>query len=167
MSADPVPLRGLAGVPDVAGDHLNAQRFLATYGADVRRSPELGRWYLWNGSWSVEDRLERVLDMAADCIDQLREWVTEANGPDELGSRSAHYSASAKAGRRDALLSIVGTDPDVVVAVRGSGRPSDAAGLWDRRASTFGLVNYQGPVSQEVLLTRGVSRRLHHRHRSW
>ena len=31
--------------------------------------------------------------------------------------RAAHYQASAKAGRRDALLSVAGTDPDIVVSV--------------------------------------------------
>ena len=111
------PLRGLAGIPDVAGDHLNAQRFLITYGNKVRRSPELGRWYIWNGAWWDEDRLDRVPDMAADAIDQLREWVAEADNADEFKRRTHHYTASAKAGRRDALLSIAGTDPDVVVAV--------------------------------------------------
>jgi putative DNA primase/helicase len=110
-------MRGLAGVPDVAGDHLNAQRFLEEHGRRLRRSPELGRWYVWNGHWWEEDRLDRVPDMAADTIDGLRQWVAEADGPDEYRRRSSHYTASAKAGRRDALLSVAGTDPDVVVAV--------------------------------------------------
>src|SRR5664280_338820 len=100
---------GLAGIPDVAGvpepagDHLNAHRFLLAFGHRVRRSPELGRWYIWNGSWWEEDRLDRVLELAGETIDQLREWVAEAVG-DEFRRRSAHYNASAKAGRRDALL---------------------------------------------------------------
>jgi putative DNA primase/helicase len=107
----------VAGVPDVAGDHLNAQRFLVAHGHDVRRSPELGRWYLWNDAWFDEDRLDRVPSLGLDSIDGLRSWVAAANGPDEFKRRSAHYQASAKAGRVDALLSIVGTDPGVVVAV--------------------------------------------------
>ncbi len=113
----PERLRGLATVPDVAGDHLNCQRFLTTNGDKVRYSPELGRWYTWNGSWWAEDRLNRVQEMAAASVDQLREWVAEADGADEFKRRSAHYTASARAGRRDALLSLVSTDPDVVVAV--------------------------------------------------
>jgi len=112
-----IPTRGPAGMPDVAGDHLNAERFLRTHGLNVRRSPELGRWYLWNGAWWEEDRLDRVLDLAADVIDGLRKWVVEADGPDEFKRRSSHYQASAKAGRLGALLSIVGTDQNVVVSV--------------------------------------------------
>ena len=110
--------RSPKGTPEqLAGDHLNAARFLTAFGHQGRRSPELGRWYLWNGSFFEEDRLERVLDMAADVIDALREWVTEADGVDEFRRRSRHYEASAKAGRRDALLDIAGTDVDIVVAV--------------------------------------------------
>ena len=116
-SAKIVPLREPAGIPDLAGDHLNAQRFLLEHGGCVRRAPELGRWYIWNGACWEEDRLDRVLDMAADTIDSLRLWVNEASGIDEYKRRCRHYEASAKAGRRDALLAIVGTDPDVVVAV--------------------------------------------------
>ena len=117
MTADVVPMRGLAGVPDIAGDHLNAQRFLMAYGERVRRSPELGRWYVWNGGWWEEDRLERVLDMAAEVIDALRDWVAESEGGDEFKRRVAHYNASSKAGRRDAMLALAGTDRDVVVGV--------------------------------------------------
>jgi putative DNA primase/helicase len=112
-----VSLRDLAGAPDVAGDHLNAQRFLTEYGDIVRRAPELGRWYIFNGAWWEEDRLDRVLDMAADTIDRLRLWVAEATGPDEFKRRGRHYEGSAKAGRRDALLAIAGTDRGVVVGV--------------------------------------------------
>ena len=104
------------GVPDVAGDHLNARRFLEAYGGRVRRSPELGRWYIWSGAWWDEDRLDRVLEMAANVIDELRVWVAEAVGTDELKRRTAHYVASAKGGRRRLALD-AGTDPDIVVAV--------------------------------------------------
>jgi putative DNA primase/helicase len=118
MTADNVvTLRDLAGVPEVAGDHLNAHRFLQEHGFRIRRAPELGRWYIFNGAWWEEDRLDRVLEMAADTIDNLRPWVAAATNPDEFKRRSRHYEGSAKAGRRDALLDIAGTDPDVVVGV--------------------------------------------------
>ncbi len=117
MSQAVTPLPGHAGVPDVAGDHLNALRFLDEHGAGLRRSPELGRWYLWNGGWWEEDRLERVQAMARTTVDNLRKWVAEARDPNEFKQRSAHYQASAKAGRRDALLQIAGTDREIVVAV--------------------------------------------------
>lgn len=110
-------LRSLAGVPAVGGDHLNAERFIVTYGERVRRSPELDLWFIWNGAWWEEDRLDRVRDMARDCIDQLREWVAEADSPWEFKRRSTHYTGSARAGRREALLSIVGAHPAVVVAI--------------------------------------------------
>jgi putative DNA primase/helicase len=117
-AASPEPLRTLASIPDLAGDHLNAQRFLDENGTLVRRSPELQRWYLWNGAWWDEDRLDRVPEMAANTIDGLRLWVSEGRDPETVRSRARHYAASAKAGRRDALLSVAGTDPRVVVAVK-------------------------------------------------
>jgi putative DNA primase/helicase len=116
-STDPPSLRRLADVPQVAGDHLNAQRFLASYGDMIRRSPELGRWFVWNGSWWEEDRLDRVLDLAAHTIDELRLWAAEADSSEEFDRRAKHYRASTRASRRDALLAIAGTDPDVVVGV--------------------------------------------------
>jgi hypothetical protein len=61
-----------------AGDHLNADRFLAEHGSDVRYSPELGRWLVWNGMWWGEDRLDAVRDLARQTIDGLRPWVGEA-----------------------------------------------------------------------------------------
>jgi putative DNA primase/helicase len=110
-------LTRLAGEAEMSGDHLNSRFFLEAHGEHVRRSPELGRWYVWNGAWWEEDRLDRVPQMATGVIDTLRSWVALASSPDEFKRRVAHYQASAKAGRRDALLSIAGTDPDVVVAV--------------------------------------------------
>ena len=112
-----LPVRTRRSAPDVAGDHLNAQRFLAVHRDWVIRSPELGRWYLWNGSWFQEDRLDQVLELAAQTIDHLRLWVGDADGADEFKRRARHYEASSKAGRRDALLDIAGTDPGVVVSV--------------------------------------------------
>jgi putative DNA primase/helicase len=112
-----VPMREPTGVPEVAGDHLNSQRFLDVHRGLVRRSPELGRWYIWNGAWFQEDRLDRVLELAAETIDYLRLWVGESENSDEFKRRSRHYEASSKAGRRDALLDVAGTDPDVVVGV--------------------------------------------------
>jgi putative DNA primase/helicase len=111
------PLRGLAGVPDLAGDYLNARRFLDAHRGHVIRSPELGRWFIWNGNWFEEDRLDQMLELAAEIIDQLRSWVGQADTADEFKRRSRHYEASSKAGRRDALLGVAGTDPDVVVGV--------------------------------------------------
>jgi putative DNA primase/helicase len=147
--------RSPVGVPDVAGDHLNAQHFLLTHGHNVKRAPELGRWYLWNGAWWEEDRLDRVLDMAADVIDELRSWVAEAEGPDEFKRRSSHYQASAKAGRREALLSIVGADRDVVVAVD----QLDAHPLLlTCRNGTVDLTTGDLiPANRDHLITRGVS----------
>lgn len=41
--AEVIPLRGLAGVPGLTGDLLNAQRFLVANGRTVRYAPELNR----------------------------------------------------------------------------------------------------------------------------
>jgi putative DNA primase/helicase len=154
MTGDPIPMRGLAGVPDVAGDHLNAQRFLEAHGRGLRRSPELGRWYIWNGSWWEEDRLDRVPEMASDTIDGLRQWVSEADGADEYKRRSSHYQASAKAGRRDSLLSVAGTDPDIVVSVD---ELDDQPLLLACRNGTVDLSTAElHPASRDDLITRGV-----------
>jgi putative DNA primase/helicase len=157
-SAPPVrtgPDRPLAAVPDAAGDYLNAGRFLAEFGHLVRRAPELGRWFIWNGSNWEEDRLERVLDMATGTIDQLRDWVAEADGVDELKRRTAHYAASSRAGRRDSLLAIAGTDPNVVVAVN---QLDTHQYLLACRNGTVDLRSGQlRPARREDLITRGVA----------
>ncbi len=154
MTVEPAPLHGLAGVPAVAGDHLNAQRFLAEHGTRLRRSPELGRWYVWNGAWWDEDRLDRVPEMAAATIDNLRAWVSEAEGPDEFKRRSAHYNASAKAGRREAVRAIAGTDPDIVVAVD---QLDSHPFLLACRNGTVDLTTGELCLAQpEDLLTRGI-----------
>jgi putative DNA primase/helicase len=121
----------------------------------LRRSPELGRWYIWNGSWWEEDRLDRVPELAAVTIDGLRTWVGEAQGPDEFKRRSAHYNASAKAGRREALLSLAGTDPDIVVAVD---QLDSHPLLLACRNGTVDLTSGElRPAHPADLLTRGVA----------
>jgi putative DNA primase/helicase len=120
MTADSniIPLPAArSGYADLAGDHLNASRFMVEIGDDVRRSPELGKWFLWSGAWWEEDRLDMVRDLAGSTIDNLRAWVGEADGIDEYKKRNRHYEQSARAGRRDALLDLVGTMPGIVVSV--------------------------------------------------
>jgi putative DNA primase/helicase len=114
-----VPMRTpqRAGLPDLEGDYLNSARFMAAYGDSVRRAPELGRWFIWNGSWWEEDRTDVVLDLASDVVEGLREWVTETSDPKEFARRSRHYEASSRAGRREAMLAVVGTERDVVVRI--------------------------------------------------
>jgi putative DNA primase/helicase len=149
-------MRNRAGVPDIAGDHLNAQRFLAAYGNRVRHAPELGRWYEWpeDGGWWREDRLGRVPEMAGQTIDGLRLWVAEADNPDEFRRRSRHYDASTKAGRRDALLGLVGTSPEVVVAVE---QLDSHPMLLACANATVDLRNgARRPADPADLLTRGV-----------
>lgn len=147
-------LPGTHDLPDVAGDHLNCLRFLEDHGQVLRRSPELGRWYIWNGSWWEEDRLDQVPEMAAESIDGLRQWVTEAQGPDEFKRRSAHYNASAKAGRREALLSLAGTDPNIVVAV--DQLDSHPLLLACRNGTVDLTTGELRPADPKNLLTRGV-----------
>jgi putative DNA primase/helicase len=102
---------------EVAGDYLNAQRFLAEHGRDVRYSPQMGRWLVWTGSWWDEDRLEAVQHLAGGTIDGLRTWAGLADGHDEFERRSKHYTDSAKAARRDGMLSLARSDPSIAVAV--------------------------------------------------
>ena len=101
---------------DLSGDHLNADRFLLVHGGNVKWSPELGRWFTWNSAWWEEDRREHVQDLARQTVDGLRAWAAEAQG-DEYRRRSAHYVASAKAGRAEALLQVVRTRASVVVGI--------------------------------------------------
>jgi putative DNA primase/helicase len=102
---------------DAAGDFLNAERFLAEHGAGVRYAPELGRWFVWNGSWWQEDRLELAQELAKETIDGLRSWVGEARSESEFKRRARHYDASTRSGRRDGLLTIARTDRSVAVSV--------------------------------------------------
>jgi putative DNA primase/helicase len=143
-----------SGVPEVAGDHLNAQRFLDRQRGLVRRSPQLGHWYIWNGAWFQEDQLDQVLEMAADTIDDLRMWVAEADDLEEFKRRSRHYEASSRAGRREALLDVAGTDPDVVVSVEQlDSHPYLLACLNGTVDLRDGALR---PASPADLLTRGV-----------
>jgi len=102
---------------DISGDHLNAQRFIAEHGEFVRWAPQLGRWFEWNGAHWHEDTTEHVQHRATTTIDGLRSWAAEATDRDLFTRRSAHYGASAKGGRRDALLLLARTDPSIIVAV--------------------------------------------------
>ena len=97
--------------------HLNAQRFLEAHGHELRRSPELEQWYVWNGSWWEQDRLDRVLEWRRTASTICASGSPKLTGPTSTRRRSSHYQASAKAGRRDSLLSVAGTDPDIVVSV--------------------------------------------------
>ncbi len=155
MNADVTPIRRpQAAVPEVWGDHLNAQRFLDEHGRHVRHSPELGRWWLWNGAWWAEDRLGRVLELASDTIDGLRLWVAEGDDFDERKRRWRHYEASARAGRRDALLSVAGTNPAVAVAVE---QLDSHPMLLACRNGTVDLATGElRPANPTDLLTRGV-----------
>jgi putative DNA primase/helicase len=101
----------------VAGDHLNADRFLAEHGDRVRYSPELGRWLVWNGAWWQEDRLEAVHDLAGQTIDRLRSWVGEARTDAEFKRRTKHYNESTRSGRRDGMLAMARCRRSVVVSV--------------------------------------------------
>jgi putative DNA primase/helicase len=155
MTDNVVAMPKHAGVPAMAGDHLNAQRFADEHGPDLRRSPELGRWYTWNGGWWDEDRLDRVPELAGRTIDALRAWVAEATSPEDFKRRSMHYTASAKAGRRDALLAVAGTDPGIVVSVE----QLDAHPLL--LACPNGTVDLTSgqlrPACRDDLLTRGIT----------
>jgi putative DNA primase/helicase len=102
---------------DAAGDFLNAERFLEEHGDSVRYSPELGRWFVWNGAWWREDRLELAQELAKETIDGLRLWVGQARSNDEFKRRSLHYQNSTRSGRRDGLLALARTDRSVALSV--------------------------------------------------
>ena len=147
MIAEPVELQG---------DHLNAQRFVDAHGDRVRWAPELGRYYVWSGSWWAEDRTERVQDLAREVVDGLRTWVTEASG-DEFRRRAAHYTQSARAGRVEALLQVA--------------RPRLVVGVEDLDRHPFLLACRNGevdlrtgelrPSDRAHLLTRGIAVEYH------
>lgn len=149
----PVSPEGI-GVVDIAGDHLNAERFLTEHGSRVRYSPELGRWFLWNGAWWEEDRLEQVHQAALSTIDGLRAWAGEATTEREFKRRSGHYVASTRSGRRDGMLQLARSAPAVVVAVSALDRhPHLLAcrnGLVDLRTGEL------KPADPSLLITRGV-----------
>jgi putative DNA primase/helicase len=136
----------------VAGDHLNAQRFLVERGDRLQYSPELGRWFVWNGAWWEEDRLDLVHKLANETIDGLRSWVGEAPDEKELGRRAGHYRASTRSGRRDGMLAIA--RPEVAVAVKQLDRHPH---LLACRNGTVDLRSGELlPADREHLITRGV-----------
>lgn len=149
-----VSLHARETMPDLAGDHLNARRFLDEHGTDVRYSPELGRWFIWNESWWQEDRLEQIKVKAAETIDNLRPWTLEATGDTDYKRRARHYEQSTRAGRRDSLLSIAGVESDVVVGINDlDAHPYLLAcknGTVDLRTSEL------MPANREHLITCGV-----------
>lgn len=138
-----------------AGDHLNAERFLDEHGADVRYSPELARWFVWNGSWWDEDRLELTQELARATIDGLRSWVSDAPTGEMWKQRSRHYEQSTRSGRRDGLLAIARTDRKVAVAVDELDRH---AHLLACRNGTVNLRSGELELAdRSLLLTRGLT----------
>ncbi len=69
---------------DLTGDHLNAERFLSEHGDKVKWSPEMGQWFVWNGTWWEQDSLELAQELAKETIDGLRSWVGEAKDKDQF-----------------------------------------------------------------------------------
>jgi putative DNA primase/helicase len=141
-----------AEMVDLAGDHLNARRFLLQHGDRLLHSPEVGGWFIYNGAWWEEDRLDLVDKLANETIDRLRSWVAEAPNPDEFKRRAKHYADSARSGRRDGMLSIAG--PEIAVAVAQLDRHRHLL------ACRNGTVNLRtgelAPADPRQLLTRGV-----------
>ncbi len=94
----------------VAGDFLNAERFLTVYGDDIRWVPELRAYFIWNGSRWEEDRTDRAPAAAQETISKLRPWAAEEGiAESEAKRRFSHYLASAKGGRAEALLAVART----------------------------------------------------------
>jgi putative DNA primase/helicase len=140
---------------DVAGDHLNAERFLDEHGDGVRYSPELGRWLVWNGAWWAEDRLEAVHDLARQTIDNLRAWVGESADDATFKRRTKHYTESTRAGRRDGMLSLARSDRSIVVGVD---QLDQHPHLLACSNGTVDLTTGElRPAAQRDLITRGVN----------
>ena len=91
--------------------------------------------------------------MAATVIDELRQWVAEATAAEHT-RRSAHYAASAKAGRSKALLDVAGTHRDIVVAVEQL--DPDPMVLACRNGTVDLRTGELRPADPADLITRGV-----------
>ncbi len=137
---------------NLAGDHLNADRFLAEHKGEVIYSPEQNLWFVWSGGWWQEDRLDLVRKRANATIDSLRTWAAVASNAEEFKRRAKHYSDSTRSGRRDGMLLIAG--PEVAVAVDHLDRHPHLL------ACRNGTVNLRsgklGPADPGHLITRGV-----------
>jgi putative DNA primase/helicase len=139
---------------DAAGDFLNADRFLSEHRNRVKWSPEMGQWFVWNGAWWEQDRLELAQELAKATVDGLRSWVGEAKDRDQFKQRSRHYEASTRSGRRDGLLAIARTDRSIVVAVK---QLDQAPHLLACRNGTVNLRTGELlPADPALLITRGV-----------
>jgi putative DNA primase/helicase len=90
------------------GDHLNAERFLAEYGDQVRFVPQLKQLLVWNGSWWRPDAADQAREWARRSIEGLKAWVVEGTGK-EFDRRAAHYRASCRAERISGLLTVAAT----------------------------------------------------------
>jgi putative DNA primase/helicase len=138
----------------IAGDFLNADRFLSEHGHKVKWSPEMGQWFVWNGAWWEQDSLELAQELAKETIDGLRSWVGEAKSESEFKRRSRHYESSTRSGRRDGLLAIARTDRSIVVAVK---ELDQAPHLLACRNGTVNLrTGDLLPADPVQLITRGV-----------
>lgn len=139
---------------DIEGDHLNSKRFLAEHGNDLRHSPELNRWFVWNGAWWQEDLLETVRERARQSIDNLRQWTFESPDVDEFIRRAKHYRASTRANRIEGLLAVTRSSEEIVVEVR------DLDKYPHFIACRNGTVDLKSgellPPDRDLLLTRGV-----------
>ncbi|MHB8322989.1 MAG: DNA primase family protein [Candidatus Dormibacteria bacterium] len=141
---------------ELAGDHLNAERFLADHATDVLWVPELTRWFVWNGSWWAEDRAERVQELARQTVDRLRPWVQEPNtSPEEMKRRAAHYASSARSGRVEALLLVARYQDRIKAAVEELDR--DPYLLACRNGTVDLRTGDLRSAQRKDLLTRGVA----------
>jgi putative DNA primase/helicase len=144
------------GLLPVAGDHLNAEHFLAAYGDKVLWVPQLREWFVWNGAWWEQDKGERVPEMARKTIDGLRQWAAEAGtSPDEFKRRASHYTSSTKGGRTEALLQVARTQEGVVATVEQL--DADPYALACRNGTVDLRAGALRPANPKDLITRGVA----------
>ena len=140
---------------EVSGDLFNANRFLERFGNDVRYSPELGRWFIWNGAWWEEDRLNRIDDLARQTIEELRQWVMDvARGTDDFRTRVKHYTDSSRATRLRGLLDVAKTHHELIVSVDQLDTHPDL--LACRNGTVELRTGELRPAHREDLITRGV-----------
>ena len=144
----------MSGV-EIAGDHLNAERFLYEHGEDVRYVPEMTRWLVWNGNYWGDDRLEDALELARATIDGLRTWVGDAGNETVFKRRARHYEWSTSASRREGMLAVARTTRSVAVRVDDLDRDTHLLacknGTVDLRDGSL------GKPDRGHLITRGVN----------
>ncbi len=105
--------------PDVvnASDTGNSYRFIELHGENVRYVTEMKKWFLWDGTRWVMDKLNRVSFLTKDVADQVRRQADLSQDTDERRALGRHALTCEGNRSRKALLEIASQDDRIAVGL--------------------------------------------------